>query len=361
MGYPLKRIKIHVMIQNPLQGKNPYSERYAKFKDSQQFKRLQNKFAVKPYYAENKHLKTLCFGFSYLLNAASIGIGFSFAYSVIYTPITGAILAACIAALVLSILEAFKRALLPRLCKNYLQFSALTPGLILCLLALIALSGFCSYKGGDYVIKQFTPPPHTIKIDSIKQHYSSIIASKEAKQNNLLKVKYKGTTTRTAQKAIEALQSEINAIRQQESSSIAAAAESNKSAIAVAAAGMEQNGFYFAVLALLFDGLLVLCLAYCEYYDYRSFADFAGDNNDIKRPITERNTAGVLPAETNVETLAASEKTVQSVVETEQQHCKRCGAGFEKKAGKKYCSDKCRIKSWNDRNKKNGKKLNLPI
>ena len=325
------------MIQNPLQGENPYSDEYAKFRDSKQFNKLKSKFEVKPYYKENKPLKLLCMALSYLFNILSIVISFSFVYSIFNTP-KGLI----ISIVVLGIIEGFKRLLLPNLFKNYLQFSLINYLPSLCIILLISLSGFLSYKGGNVAIQQLTPPVETINVDSIRKHYSLLIEKKELRQNELSKVTYKGSTTRTAQKAILSIQEEIKGLREQEKERVTEAKKFNSEAVAAAESQTSVNGLYFSLLALIFDILLIVCIAYCEYYDYRSYAEYSTHK---KRPANDQKTVDTATVLT-----PKKDKNVRK--------CANCSNVIEgNNPRKKYCSDKCRVENWN---KKNGKKLTVP-
>lgn len=332
-----------------------YHEQSKQFKDSKLFNRLQEKYRVKPYYEQNKKLKIGAVVSSYLFNTFSILIGFFFAYSITKT-FLGAILGAILSIAILTIIEAFKRLILPPIAKNYLQFNSISYPRLLIAISLISLSAFLSYEGGNTAIHSYTNDAKTVNTDSIKAFYTNISRSKQEQQQQLAKVKYKGTTTRTAQKAINAIQQEINTIRSQENEVLSNAIAKNSEITEKNSQQKYTNGLYFSLIALIFDLSLIFCLVYVEYYDYNSLAEFAtlGDEHTATVPPLDGPIGG------GAKKLKSKELTNDSktIAQTAKKQCLNCSNEFEaSNKKKKFCSTTCRVKHWEQENKK---KLTVP-
>lgn len=329
-----------------------YLQELQKFKDSKLHSRLSDKFRIKPYHEQNKKLRLLALFSSYLFNLSSITISLYFAYMLLnsFLGLVGGLIASIA---ILGVLEGFKRLILGNLFAYYLQFDKIKYLATLVGLGLVLLSGFFSYQGGAAANVIFAPGAKSINTDSIKANYQKLIAPKTAQQVELLQTKYKGTTTRTAQKAINAIQAEINTLRSQESKFLSIAAGKNKQALNSHKNKVYLKGFYFSLLALIFDLSLIFCLFYIEYYDYHSFVEFS--------TLDDGSTATVSPLggganELNRNDSTNDSKTVQTIP---VKHCLNCQAVFDvSNPKKKFCSTSCRVKHWEIANQK---KLNVPI
>ena len=244
----------------------------------------------------------------------------------------------------LTTLEGLKRLILPSIFKNYFQFKSKSYLKSALALSMVALSAFFSFHGAEVAIKEFTP-----SAEVATNEYSKIIGSKQEQQKELSKVKYKGTTTRTALRSIEAIQEEINVLRGQESAFLT----ENKQRITVDKRHIEWRALILSLLAVIFDLSLIICLGYLEYYDYRSLSEFA--------KIDTVHTATVPTIEQNngqsgggVKELKKNEVSNDSqTIATNKKNCLNCEAVFDvSNPKKKFCSTSCRVKHWNDKNVK---------
>lgn len=325
-----------------------YQKEFQTFKDSKLYQRLNEKFRIKPYYEQNRHLKISALVSSYLFNFFSILTSFFFVYSLLNSFI-GVVLGLVLSISMLIVLECFKRLILPEIAKNYLQFKKINFVRLSVMVVLVTLSGFFSASGGNIAVREFTTEVQTIDTDSIRDYYSNLIGTKQVQQNELLNVKYKGNTTRTAQKVINGLQTEINTIRSQENKLFSYSLEENEKLITNDSLVKDQNGLYFSLLALIFDLFLIFCIAYSEYYDYRSIAEFSKLCND-----NDDDTAAVHPLGGGVKKLKNNEVVNDSkTIATAKKNCLNCEAVFDVSNPKKvFCSTKCRVKHWNSNHEK---------
>lgn len=325
---------------------NAYNKEFENFTTSKLFNRLQEKFRIKPYHEENKLLRKVVLCSSYLFNLFSIITSFYFAYSLLNS-FLGLVLGLVLSVLMLTTLEGLKRLILPSIFKNYFQFKSKSYLKSALALSMVALSAFFSFHGAEVAIKEFTP-----SAEVATNEYSKIIGSKQEQQKELSKVKYKGTTTRTALRSIEAIQEEINELRGQESVFLT----ENKQRITVDKRHIEWRALILSLLAVIFDLSLIICLAYLEYYDYRSISEFAtiGGKDTATVPTIEQNNDS-----TEVKELKKNEVSNDSqTIATNKKNCLNCEAVFDvSNPKKKFCSTSCRVKHWND---KNAKVLTVP-
>lgn len=309
-----------------------YEQELEKFNSSRLHSRLAEKFRIKPYYEKHQKTKILALIFSYFLNVLSISTAFYFLYSLL-VGLTGKILAIILVLVLLIFLEQFKRILLSSIAQRYYQFIKISTFGALLALLVFSLSAFFSYKGANLAFKSFSSTPSLINTDSIQNAYTAKIDSLGARQKELLNIKYKGTTTRTAAKTAGKVQEELLMLQNEKQEELKIARLANEEKLLSFTDSTQSKGFYFALLALIFDLSLVLCLFYCELYDFRSLAEFG----------EVATTAAVPPHETSTK------------FTHKKGNCLNCNSSFEKTVpNKKYCSESCRIEAYEERT---GKKL----
>lgn len=134
----------------------------------------------------------------------------------------------------------------------------------------------------------------------------------------------------------------------------------------------KANQFRFVTVVL--DLLLFILLAWLEFYDYRSFTEFAKLKGDIQKesiPFNDNRNNDVrlndelqnVPFSNNEKrTVIKGFRKEPDEIENEKRTpqlkiigCLHCGNQFERKAPKHvYCSDMCRVTAWES---KTGKKL----
>lgn len=326
-----------------------YKQQLADFNESKLKARLTAKFDVKPYYLANRKLYYFSKICSYAFNFLSVCTSFTFVFSLLSG--VSFILSVGLALVVLVLIEALKQFLIPDIAKSYFQFDRLTPIRIGFAIGLIGISALCSYKGANLAIESQTDKPVLINQDSIKTAYTAKIEALEAKQGELQKIKYRGTTTRTAQRSIEQIQKQINTITRLHQSELEQTIIKNQDIQTHHQSKTGDNSLYFALLALIFDLGLLCSLIYVEYYDYRSLCDFT-----VLGLAESKTDSTVSPGDVEQEQISVqTEKISVQTVNTDYPDgdCLNCGKKFKKKnPRKKYCSDNCRLQYYNRKNAK---------
>lgn len=340
-----------------LMSDNSYAQEFDKFTDSKLFSRLSEKYRIRPYYEENAKLRLLAYTSSYLFNILSIALAFYFVYS-LFISVLSHFYAIALSMPILILIEALKRLILPNVFRRYFQFSSYSVINIFFVLVLIVLSAFISSKGSLEITYQNSYTPIS-KTDSINLIYSNLIEAKEEEQKGYKKQTWKGKTTRTAQKIIEGIQSEINSIRLSWSNDLEEERQRHEEEELKAEEEEQHNGFYLALLAVLMDLCLLVSLAYCEYYDYRSIAEFA-TIAQIKDNQNDSDTDSMSTTKTLKQTdnKRITEEAPLNELIDKKRICLNCADSFNiTHPKKKFCSSKCRVEHWQ---KKNNKVLTVP-
>jgi TRAP-type C4-dicarboxylate transport system permease small subunit len=330
-----------------------YKKEFENFTTSNLFIRLQEKFRIKPYHEENRLLRKVVLFSSYLFNLFSIITSFYFAYS-LFSSFLGLVLGIMLSISMLIILEGLKRIIIPSIFKAYFQFKSKSYLKSIVAVVMVALSAFFSYGGADVAINEFSFNTEVLQIDSIRGYYVGEINLRHEQQEQLSNVKYKGTTTRTAQKAITALQSEINDLRKQETALLSLEIEEHEGDLKTDKNKKYFHSLIFSLLALCFDLSLIFCLVYLEYYDYRSISEFA--------KVDTVNTVAVPTIEHKNDSLGGGAKELikkevindsRTIANDSKKNCLNCQAVFDvSNPKKKFCSTSCRVGHWNMKNKK---------
>lgn len=333
-----------------------YQSELSNFQETKQYKELQEKFAIKPFYKTHSNYRKLCSVVSYLFNIASILLGSVFVYN-LFIGLFSPIVAILSTLAILVILEAFKRLTTPYTAKSYFQFKKLLKIPFTASLLLFCLSAFVSFKGGDIAPKELKSLELS-STDSISSKYNYIVQQLSAKQDSLRSIKYKGNTTRTAQKAIGAIQKEINLRTEIYQSELDRIEKSNHIKTTEFNSDTQSKGLYLAILALLIDCCLILCLVFLEYYDYRAFQEFTTLTTvtTLKNSTSPENIDSALDSALDgaaKKPLSEPEQIAPENILGTYIDCLHCQKPTPKTHhNKKYCSAECRIKASEQRNGK---------
>lgn len=308
--------------------KDAFTEAFNNFKQSADFERLQNKFTPKPFYERNRQLRQTAFITSFLFNALSAVTGSACVFFFLNTMIQHVFVSALFTACFVIVIEAFKRLTLPDLFKRFLQFRQLSFAKIVFVLALTIFSAFLSFNGSHKLVSQYTPPPALISVDSIKTHYTDLISKNETKQAELKKTHvWKGKLTRSGQKTFQQIEDQNSKLQDAQLHDIQQAHTENKERLTRSANKTITTGSAFALISLVFDFLLCVCVWYCEYYDFRSLAEFAtvhngsdngshaerlNDNNSVETSSPADQTTDQQPFTDDRQTLQLAIKTAKA-------------------------------------------------
>ena len=315
-----------------------YTTELSNFLETRLFKRLSSKYEIKPYYKSNRTNYIVSTGGAYVFNLFSAFVGSYFAYSLL-SGVVPYWVNIFFTTLLLFMVEYAKRSAFELLVKTFLQFRKLAKGAFLLCFILILFSAFASYKGSNSFIQANTAPVQLINTDSINKSLGEQINKLKVQQAELKKIKYKGNTTRTAQRAIDKIQTEILEVRSFANMEMKEARRLNIEALSLHRNSTSSNALLFSLLALIIDAGIIFCIAYCEYYDYRSLAEFSTTPQNI----------------TDNKTDSKEEATSTAPVHTA--NCAHCGGTYEMtRKNKKYCSTDCRQSAYEERT---GKQLRV--
>ena len=374
------------------QTSNPFSSHFEQFGKTRLFDRLQSKFTPKPYYYQYRTLRAVVLGASFLFHilsaATAAALIFLFIFNLLpHTAAAGAITFAALLGLELS-----KRETSGRFFHDALQFGKFSPGLLFVVVGLAAVSTACSYYGAEKAVRQLTPPPALVNADSITAPIQGQIATIDQQITDARKTKWKGKTTVQSQRTIERLSRQKEKltdelIRRQERTDTRNDATETDHATTTAA-----NAEGFALFTLGCELLLLLCLWYLQFYDFRSFAEYcrrpaaskpdaagfghrrgdslAGEMLHNSNGNGHHNANGT-PAGMMSDNPAHGatwgnyarrpigffqvydNRTNENRTTTTADHlrtCAHCGNGYEHRHAKqKYCTDACRVAAWESR------------
>ena len=359
---------------NLLPTTNKYNEKYQQQKEQRSIEKIQSrlseKYRVKPFALSYYPLNRLSYFVSILFNVFSICTATVLLFTVLQ-PVTGFYGAILIGSIIPFILELVKRQILPRLIGVYFQFKKVSLVLLSVSAILVGLSIALSYEGGKTLPSITNAPPVLVDIDSIHSEHNSFVSTMQGRQDELKKITYRGKTTRTAQRSINGIQSQINSQTAIYTNALKDARTTNIKRESKHTRVNNNFAFYFSVIALLSDLGLLVCIAFLEYYDYRSAIELSGatanekPSNDAPSIVNENENNNDTPSDAkeveqtvnNDEPIQEPTATTETVSKYPTGECRNCKSKFEKKNPRKvYCSTACRQSYWESTN---GKKLNL--
>lgn len=255
---------------------NPFSEHFAKFGNTRLFDRLQNKFTPKPYYYQYRTLRAVVLGASFLFHLLSAATAAALVFLFVGKLIPSHLAAGAVTLAALAALEISKRETSGRFFHDALQFGKLSPGLLVVVLALAAVSTACSFFGAERAVRALTPPPDLLAADTVTAPVRAQIAAIDGQIADAQKNTWQGKLTTRAQKTVERLTRQREAltnelIRQQTRTDTRNDATETEHATTT-----EANASGFALFTLCCEALLILCLWFLQYYDYRAFAEYCG-------------------------------------------------------------------------------------
>ena len=362
-----------------LRTSDDFAAAFNQFQASGTFERLQEKFRLKPYVERNKTLRAVTIGSSYFLNVFSVSTAFFcvFAFLQIIVP---AFLAGCLAFTGLAGLEALKRLTIPGFFQRFFQFRTVAAGSLTAIVLLVALSVVLSYKGAADAVLALTKAPDLIDVEAVRSPYVERIATLEAQKADLKKTStYQGVYTSKGAKALEGYNTRLAALEAELSEKVGKAEGTNATLQAdhIATTGVKAE--YFAMAALILDLLLILALAWSEYYDYRSLAEFskgkgvktgAQQQTSSEAPAFHLNSNGQhsnkgATAEAGRTIIAGFANTQRNasdamrgagqVIDSGLKMCEHCTATFRPKTvWQRFCTTQCRENNWQN---KTGKTL----
>ena len=354
------------------QTKNAHAEHFTAFENTRLMSRLQKKFTPKPYWKNYALLRGVVLGSSYLFNLLSAATAAVLVFFFLRALVGSDLLAGAITGAALIALELVKRETGGRFFHDFFQFRKMSPGLAGVALLMMGLSTTASYFGAKRAVTEFTPPPVSIRGDSITAPLMAQIGAIDEQIKTASQIKKKGVVTPSPQRTIERL------TRQKETALGEVARISQRTDGKNDAATLEHttatkiNATGFAAITLTSELLLLLCLFYLQYYDYRSFVEYCDHDNGPPEGSTERNNATTQGIRTNgaanattqneahvlharADVLRATEQSANFAFLPNQRTCDHCASVYTHgHARQRFCSEKCRVENWQI---KNGKEI----
>lgn len=269
---------------------NPFSEHFQKFGNTRLFDRLQNKFTPKPYYYQYRTLRAVVFGASFLFHLLSAATAAALVFLFVGNLIPSQIAAGAVTLATLAALELSKRETSGRFFHDALQFGKMSPGLLVVVLALAAVSTACSYFGAERAVRALTPPPDLVAADTLTAPVREQIAAIDGQIADAKKNTWQGKVTSRSQRTIERLTRQREALTGELIRLQTRADTRNDATETAHATTTEANASGFALFTLCCELLLILCLWFLQYYDYRSFAEYCGKPTG-KQPDTSGTSA----------------------------------------------------------------------
>jgi hypothetical protein len=356
------------------------------------FKRLADKFTVKPFYFKYKPLKKLLLGFSWFIQSVTIVVSFMAIFGIL-APMMPYYLAFTFALASLVGIEFLKRMTFKPSVKEYLQFKKFPLFPLFLAFSMLAVSLWLTWNGTHETVFKLTDKPTLLNVDSLTNFEKDRIKEINNDIATAKKITWKGKITEKGQKMIDNLTQERAKIQSKLDTKETDFTNKNTQTESDHLTKTTTKAKHFKYLTLCLDLLLFLLLAWLEYYDFRSITEFSklklatentiqsvvdteGDTTQsvVETPNNPQNTTQSVvnnalrnnAGRTVIQGFRKYDNTTQSVVEKPQKvikgeiiiiskACDFCGNTFERKVTfQKYCSEKCRISKWEN---KTGKKM----
>jgi len=354
---------------------NPNSDNFSQFENTRLMDRLEKKFTPKPYWKNYALLRGVVLCSSYLFNVLSAATAAALVFFTLRALLGSDIVAGAITGAALIALELVKRETGQRFFHDLLQFRKMSPGLAGVVVLMMGLSTTASFFGSKRAVTEFTPPPATVRADTLTAPLLAQVTAADAQIKAAAQMKKKGVVTASAQRTIERLSRQKETALGEVARIQARTDNKNDNAETKHELSTKLNANGFAAITLTSELLLLLCLWYLQFYDYRSFVEYCErgttmppDHNAPPIPATTRQNAttqspptngatqngnGVLNARADV--LSATQQSPNFALLPNQRTCEHCAAAYTYgHARQKFCSEKCRIESWQI---KNGKEI----
>jgi len=349
---------------------NPHSTHHKEFANSRLFKRLEEKHQPKPYWKQYQGIYRAIVGTSFLFNILSALTASAVVFFFIQGLTGSATASAVITVLLLAVLEYMKRETGAKLFHGYLQFKSAAFGLVATVVLLSAISTAASYFGAAQIVESLTPPPALADVaeetSGIEGQIAGIDQQIQAAQRNT----WQGKLTPRAQRTVERLTESRAALTDELTRTRERVDIANDELAETHTGEMTTNASTFALFTLICEIALIACLYFMQYYDYRSFSEYAisrdknaqnahagtqngtqngyraqGTQNGYRtQPVTNETQQRPIGFE-----YGATKQHTQNVTQnvTENRFCAHCGTAYiYGHSRQKFCCDSCRIKNW---------------
>ena len=351
-----------------------FDQSFEQLQNNVGFQRLNDKFKVKPFYLKYKGLKTFLNGFSYFIQLITVSVSFV-CVAAMLTPLMNIYVAYAITVFSLIGIELLKRLTFKPTVKEFLQFRQVAVFSLFLSLSMLAVSLWLTWNGGKETVFLLSDAPELLNVDSLTGYEKTRIKELTAQLTEIKKTQsWKGVLTPKGQTSYNRVTSQIEKLQNKLDDKETDLTTKNEKTTTDHQSKTNNKANQFRFVTVVLDLLLFVLLAWLEFYDYRSFTEFAklkGDtqkesisyndnrNNDVRKNDELQN----VPFSNNEKrTVIKGFRKEPDDIEHEKRTpqlkiigCLHCGNQFERKAPKHvYCSDVCRVTAWES---KTGKKL----
>lgn len=388
------------------QNESQFENAYENLVVQTDFKRLADKFTVKPFYFKYKPLKKLLGGFTWFIQVVTIVVSFMAIFGVL-VPMMPYYVACTFSGISLVCIEFLKRMTFKPSVKEFLQFKKVVLFPLSLAVSMLSMSLWLTWNGTHETVFRLTEKPQLLNVDSLTNYEKDRIKQINNDISTAKKITWKGKITEKGQKMIDNLTQERGKIQSKLDTKETNLTTKNDQTTSDHLTKTTTQATHFKYLTLCLDLLLFALLAWLEYYDYRSITEFSklktlsenttqsvvNDTENTTQSVVElpiqqdyttqsvvnnalRNNAGrtVIQGfrrENTTQSVMSNNapnttKTTQNVVKTSKRvvngeiiiikkACENCGETFERKVTfQKFCCEGCRIKFWENRT---GKKM----
>jgi hypothetical protein len=277
-----KSVKSMEKFQIPTE--NQYQNAYEDFLDTTLFSRLQEKFVVKPFYLRYKLLRSVMLTASYGINFFSAATAFTCVFVFTNTLLQNNLFSGVFGMSFLVLLEMFKRLMIPEFCKNILQFRKVNWLKAIAIVSLMCISVSLSYFGAKDSILLFTPKVELTNVEDTKKEHKSRIMILEKRLDEISKMQsWHGKLTPKGQKVYNSTTEQISRIEADMLQNTNRITSKNDELSVKHSEKTFNNASVFSIFTLFLDLSLIGLLLFCEYYDYRSFVEFAQESITVKQ------------------------------------------------------------------------------
>lgn len=332
-----------------------FNEAFQRFQASRQFKRLEEKYRVRPFFERAKPLKVIAEVGSYLLNAFSAATAFLLVYSFVFSLVPYQVVSGFFAVAFLVVLEGLKRYSLPIVFKEALQFKRLNIGAIAFSFGLSVVSIGSSYFGAKEAVRLLTPEAELVSLEDVRKPFEDRLEQLQADKADAMKQTWKGKQTVQAARRLNIIQDQEAELQAALLSAIQQAEAQNAESLQSHTSGTTLKAEHFAAVTLGFELLLILALWYGEFYDFRSLAEFAAaggsartassnDSTEKEKKTVFLNGSGVHLNDTRT-VIQGFQPNAMRYANTNAL-CLHCGKSYERRTSwQKYCATDCRLQS----------------
>jgi hypothetical protein len=357
-----------------------YDNHFENIQDTQGIQRLNEKYKVKPFYKEYKGLKIVMDGISYFIQVVTVAVSFVCMVALL-SPMLPPSVVAVVSLGILAIMELLKRLTFRPLVKKYLQFKkvALFNGFLS--VAMLAASLFLTFKGGKETVFYLSDAPVLMDIDSAISYDKTRIKELTKELNEIKATQnWRGKLTPVGLKNYNRVLVQIEKHQTKIDGKETELSQKNDKTQTAHLSKTTATANQFQFITVVLDVLLFVLLGWLEYYDYRSYVEFAkvktlddtgealndnrkrkasyNDNRLDDNRYTEHEALGHGEQRTVIKGFRRDSPTFNDAESPKLKivGCLHCGNKFERKAVRHvYCSESCRVTAWENRT---GKKFN---